>query len=189
MVIFHLLDIQTRDVLIESEDEEKREIIYEYNSDEDDEGVRQPKKKEYKQHDKQRELIIHLFGVTEAGQRIRCDVTGFRPTIYLRLPEERTSTVVDGIKTYINSQGIPMGSINIKRTTKKIFYGFTAGTQYPFLEIDVPSLSMFRSLRGLFLDDQLRPATKRAVEGVRGKPTTKRGQTTSERQPNASSVM
>lgn len=170
MVIFHLLDIQTRDVLIESEDEEKREIIYEYNSDEDDnEGVRQPKKKEYK-HNKERELIIHLFGVTEAGQRIRCDVTGFRPTIYLRLPEERTSAVVDGIKTYINSQGIPMGAINIKRTTKKIFYGFTAGTQYPFLEIDVPSLTMFRALRGLFLDDQLRPATKRAIEGVRGKP-------------------
>ena len=58
MVIFHLLDIQTRDVLIESEDEEKREIIYESGDESDDEGVRRPKKK--KEYNKQRELIIHL---------------------------------------------------------------------------------------------------------------------------------
>jgi DNA polymerase elongation subunit (family B) len=151
-VIFHLLDIQTRDVCI---DEEQK--VYESNSDDE------APKKIYKG---QRELVIHLFGVTESGQQLRCDVTGFRPTFYLRLPEERTTSVVDLITHYMSSKGIPMGLVNVKRVTKKIFYGFTANTQYPFLQIDVPSLALFRTLRGLFLDDLLRP---KSIDGIRGK--------------------
>jgi len=154
-VIFHLLDIQTRDVCID----EEQKVVYESNSDDE-----APKKKVYNKG--QRELIIHLFGVTESGQQLRCDVTGFRPTFYLRLPEERTAPVVDLITHYMSSKGIPMGLINIKRVTKKIFYGFTANTQYPFLQIDVPSLALFRTLRGLFLDDLLRP---KSIDGIRSK--------------------
>ena len=154
-VIFHLLDIQTRDVCID----EEQKVVYESNSDDE-----APKKKTYNKG--QRELVIHLFGVTESGQQLRCDVTGFRPTFYLRLPEERTTSVIDLIKGYMSSKGIPMGLVSIKRVTKKIFYGFTANTSYPFLQIDVPSLALFRTLRGLFLDDLLRP---KSIDGFRGK--------------------
>ena len=63
-----------------------------------------------------------------------------------------------------------MGQLQIKRVTKKIFYGFTAGTFYPFLQIDVPSLGLFRQIRGLFLDENLNPMTKRHLDApLRGK--------------------
>ena len=161
-VVFHLLDIQSRDICIESEKEDTVELVYESPSDDDE--YQPMKKKKGVSTSKQRELVIHLFGATETGIPVRCDVTGFRPTFYVRLPEEKTSAAADSIKQYINRQGIPMGQINITRVTKKIFYGFTAQTFYPFLQIDVPSLNLFRTLKGLFLDENLNPSTKRPLD-------------------------
>ncbi len=172
-VVFHLLDIQARDMRIESEQDDVREIAYESNSDSDDDEefqARRKKKKISNNFNQQKEFVIHLFGADENGKPIRCDVTGFRPTLYLRLPEDKTTQSADAIKQYINSQGIPMGQLNIKRVMKKVFYGFTANTFFPFLQIDVPSLTMFRNLRNLFLDENLNPMTKRPLDApMRGK--------------------
>jgi DNA polymerase elongation subunit (family B) len=171
-VVFHLLDIQARDMRIESEQDDVREIAYESNSDSDDEEFqnKRKKKKITNNFNQQKEFVIHLFGADETGKPIRCDVTGFRPTLYLRLPEDKTTQCADAVKQYINSQGIPMGQLNIKRVMKKVFYGFTANTFFPFLQIDVPSLTMFRNLRNLFLDENLNPMTKRPLDApMRGK--------------------
>jgi DNA polymerase elongation subunit (family B) len=171
-LVFHLLDIQSRDMCIESEQEDEREIAFESNSEEDDEefGPARRKKKSNPSFSKQRELILHLFGATETGVPVRCDVSGFRPTMYLRLPEEKTSLAADAITRYINGNGIPMGQLTISRVMKKIFYGFTAQTPYPFLQIDVPSLGLFRTLRSLFLDENLNPKTRKPLDfPLRGK--------------------
>lgn len=171
-VVFHLLDIQARDMRIESEEEDVREIAYESNSESDDEEFKNnnKKKKISNNFTQQKEFVIHLFGSDENGKTIRCDVTGFRPTLYIRLPTEKTSQCAEAIKQYINHQRIPMDQLNIKRITKKIFYGFTANTFFPFLQIDVPSLSLFRNIRNLFLDENLNPMTKCPLDGpMRGK--------------------
>lgn len=167
-IVFHLLDIQSHDMRIESEEEDVKELAYESHSDASDDEFQNKRKKKKVSHSfsQPREFVIHLFGSTETGVSVRCDVTGFRPTMYIRLPEEKTSLAVDGIKEYINRQGIPMGQLSFKRITKKIFYGFTANTAYPFLQIHVPSLSMFRTLRGLFLDENLHFVTKRPLDGA-----------------------
>jgi DNA polymerase elongation subunit (family B) len=159
-LVFHLLDLQSRDMHVEAEDDEHREVTYEDVSDDDEYPRRRVKKTPFHA----REMIIHLFGATETGVPVRCDVSGFRPTLYLRLPEDRTSAAITSITSYLTAQGIPIAQIQMKRVMKKVFYGFTANTFLPFLQLDVPSLSLFRTLRGLFLDDQLRPATKRALE-------------------------
>jgi DNA polymerase elongation subunit (family B) len=169
-LIFHLLDIQARDMRVESEDEETRQVTYESQSDEDEEFQYNRSKKQVQSTAQQRELVIHLFGATETGVSVRCDVTGFRPTIYLRLPEDKTSACEETIKQYIKKERIPMDQLTIKRITKKIFYGFTANTFYPFLEITVPSLSLFRNLRNLFLDESMNCVTKKPLDGpMRGK--------------------
>jgi len=155
---FHVLDIQSRDMCIESETEDVREITYESNSDSDEEFKSNKRKKPNTYHDK--EFVIHLFGTDETGKSIRCDVTGFHPSLYIRLPANAINAT-DTIKQYIKSQGIPMDKLDIKRINKKIFYGFTANTFYPFLQITVPSLSLFRTIRNLFLDENLNPSTKR----------------------------
>jgi len=170
-LVFHLLDLQSRDMRIESEQEDVRELAYESHSDDDDEiQTKRRSTKKTASFSQQREFVIHMFGATETGIPLRCDVTGFRPTLYLRLPEDRPAAAVDVIKQYLNGQNIPMGQLTLRRITKKIFYGFTAQTPYPFLQIDVPSLSLFRTLRGLFLDENLNPTTRRPLDGIlRGK--------------------
>jgi DNA polymerase elongation subunit (family B) len=162
-LVFHLLDIQARDMRVESEEEDVREIVYESHSDDDE--VPYPKKQKTPTF-QPRELVLHLFGATETGTPVRCDVTGFRPTLYLRLPEEKTNLSADCIIQYIQQERIPMDQLTIKRVTKKIFYGFTANTFYPFLEITVPSLSLFRTLRQLFLDESMNCVTKKPLDGA-----------------------
>ena len=102
-LIFHLLDLQSRDVRIESEQDDIREVSYESNSDQsdDEEFTIRKKKKSISSFSQQRELVIHLFGSTESGQPIRCDVTGFRPTFYIRLPDDKISQSIIIIKEYI----------------------------------------------------------------------------------------
>ena len=173
-LVFHLLDIQTHDMRIESEQEDVVEVAYDSHSDEDDEIQTRRQKKKPAAPASQRQFVIHLFGATETGQPLRCDVTGFRPTVYLRLPEDQTSAASQAIQDYIRdqlaSQHISFSELTITRVTKKIFYGFTAKTFYPFLQIDVPSLRLFRTLRSMFLDENLNPMTKRTLGGpLRGK--------------------
>ena len=162
-LVFHLLDIQARDMRVESEEEDVREVVYESHSDDDEIPYRKKQKTSTFQP---RELVLHLFGSTETGTPVRCDVTGFRPTLYLRLPEEKTNLSADCIIQYIQRERIPMDQLTIKRVTKKIFYGFTANTFYPFLEITVPSLSLFRTLRQLFLDESMNCVTKKPLDGA-----------------------
>jgi hypothetical protein len=101
-IVFHLLDIQARDMCIEAETEDAVELAYESASDDDGEIQTTRRRKPSANGSQRREFLLHLFGATETGRPIRCDVTGFRPTLYLRLPEEQTSLAVDSIKQYIN---------------------------------------------------------------------------------------
>ncbi len=160
-LVFHLLDIQARDMRIESEQEDVVEVSYDSHSDEDDEIQTRRQKKKIATSGSQRQFIIHLFGATETGQPLRCDVTGFRPTMYLRLPEEKTSAAASSIQKHIRDQltrqRLSFTDLTFTRITKKIFYGFTAQTFYPFLQIDVPSISLFRTLRSMFLDEFMNP--------------------------------
>ena len=67
---------------IESEQEDVVEVSYDSHSDEDDEIQTRRQNKKASTSGSQRQFIIHLFGATETGQPLRCDVTGFRPTMY-----------------------------------------------------------------------------------------------------------
>ena len=69
-LIFHVLDIQARDMRIESEEEDVRELVYESHSDDDNE-VQYTKKKKQVTTSKPREFVIHLFGATETGTPVR----------------------------------------------------------------------------------------------------------------------
>uniref|UniRef100_A0A6C0DGX0 DNA-directed DNA polymerase n=1 Tax=viral metagenome TaxID=1070528 RepID=A0A6C0DGX0_9ZZZZ len=164
-ILIHILDIQSRDVKVEQEDNERRIVFEEAPYDDEDEP--RPKKS----HADAKELLIHVFGATNDGKRVRIDVEGFRPTLYLLLPEVKTVAAVSAIRAYLTTQGIPLSVLTLKTIHRKKFYGFTANKLFPFLEITTPSLGLWRSIKNLFLNDQSEPATKKAL----GEPF-KRGQ-------------
>ena len=169
-LIFHLLDLQSRDVRVEAEEEETREVVYESLSDEDEDEEEMPARRRLAaggglkggKPEQSRQFTVHLFGAMEDGRPLRCDVTGFRPSFYLRLPEEKGKAggAVESIRSYLKRQRIPLEELGFQRVMKHTFYGFTAKRFYPFLEISFPSLYLFRAVRNLFLDETLRFATK-----------------------------
>jgi DNA polymerase elongation subunit (family B) len=166
-IIFHLLDLQSRDIRVESEQKDVCEVVYESASDEDEEfSVRPSRRRPKKPEVSQRQFTIHLFGSMEDGRPLRCDVTGFRPFFYLRLPEERTKQggAVEAIRSYLKKHQVPLEELSFKRVMKHVFYGFTASRFYPFLEISFPSLHLFRTTKNLFLDDTLRYTTRQPLD-------------------------
>jgi DNA polymerase elongation subunit (family B) len=162
-LIFHLLDSSVRDVLIEEETEVSKKYVYEpveEDQDEDSEGNK--RRRRYNAAEK-KEFIIHLFGCTADGVQVRIDVEGFRPTLYLKLPETKTLAAIDTLRAYMAAQGVPLSQVTLKQIQRKQFYGFTAETLYPFLEITVPSLALMRTVKNLFLDGDSQPKTRKAL--------------------------
>jgi DNA polymerase elongation subunit (family B) len=155
---FHLLDTVARDICVESETEDTRQIRYESPPDSDSEESK-PKRIQHEN----KEYIIQLFGSTATGQSVQVDVIGFRPTFYLALPEQNPRGAVDAIRTYLTCQGVPLSKLTLKQIERKKFYGFTANKPFPFLEISAPSLALFRTLKNLFLNDKSEPKTRRAL--------------------------
>ena len=162
-LIFHILDIQSRDQRVESETEHERAVVYESTDAESDEegGRRRMGKKAAPQA--KREMLIHLFGSTADGKPVRVDVTGFRPSFYIRLPDTAVAAAIDSIKTYIERSKVLVGELTFARVNRRKFYGFTANRAFNFVEITCPSLATFRNLKGLFLNEFQEPATRTAL--------------------------
>lgn len=160
-LIFHILDIQSRDQRVESETEYERAVVYESTDAESDEEVHSGMRRHKAAAPQaKREMLIHLFGSTADGKPVRVDVTGFRPTFYLKLPDTAVAAAIDSIKTYIERSRIPVGELTFTRVNRRKFYGFTANRAFNFVEITCPSIATFRNLRNLFLNDHQEPATR-----------------------------
>ena len=159
---FHLLDTIARDIRVE-EDMQEKEPIVEYEQPSDEEGDERGRKYKRFNAAEKREMTIYLYGSTASGQPIQVDVMGFRPTLYLALPDTKTSQAIDALRTYLTIQGVPLSQLTLKKVERKKFYGFTANRLFPFLEITVPSLALFRTVKNLFLNDKSEPATRKPL--------------------------
>ena len=86
-VTFHILDALSRDQrkTITRETENEIEIEYEYGDIDDNQSVQSHGKAQAATTANQ--MIIHLFGMTAEGESLRCDVEGFRPYLYVKVPE------------------------------------------------------------------------------------------------------
>lgn len=162
-LIFHILDIQSRDQRVESETEHERAVVYESTDEESDEELHHTRRRKAAAPQAKREMLIHLFGSTADSKPVRIDVTGFRPSFYLKLPDTAVAAAIDSIRTYIERCRIPIAELTFARTSRRKFYGFTAGRAFNFLEITCPSLAMFRNLKNLFLNEHMEPATRSAL--------------------------
>jgi DNA polymerase elongation subunit (family B) len=150
-VTFHILDALSRDqvstVTRETEEEEEIELTFE---DDDD------KKKSYGRADprkQQRAIIIHLFGMTAEGESLRCDVEGFRPYFYIKVPK---SLDPYQFRDQLKGSTVP-ASLSIEKVKRKELYGFTADEEFTFFKLEVSSLKDFRSLKSVFLNDYQEP--------------------------------
>jgi len=142
---FHILDALSRDQVntVTREDENEQEVEVHYESDSGASCVSRGKPQD-------RTMVIHLFGMTAEGESLRCDVIGFRPYLYAKVPpsitEEQFKQQLRGPK-----------SLTVKRVKRKELYGFTADEEFTFFKLSVGSLGDFRNLKKLLLNDYQEP--------------------------------
>lgn len=177
-LVFHLLDIQSRDQTVI---DEGQKVIYEppptedlENSDEEFQTRRRgagrgPGGRGGGSRGGRREFVIHLFGKTADGRAVRVDAVGFRPTFYIALPDAASNAdSIDRVQQYMRERGIAIDECTFQCVMRESFFGFSARTKRAFLEITFASLGKWREARALFLNDKMMPAVSRALGGQFG---------------------
>ena len=161
----HIFDAIARDQQVLRETEEGLEVEYVSGAESDDSEYGSKRKTTSGGGSQgNRELVIHLFGSTATGDSVRVEVNGFRPFFYIEIPattpteESRMKMKLeDALKTRFSKQ---FSNIQTKLVRKKKLYGYTGGRTFPFIEISVPSQSLFYEVRKAFLDEDQAPRWK-----------------------------
>ena len=143
-VTFHILDALSRDQFIEvtRETEEEQEIEYSWEDPDVSYGKQDHGKK-------QCAMIIHLFGMTADGDSLRCDIEGFRPYLYVKVPP---TLDIHQFRDQLG-EGKP-ASLSIERVKRKELYGFTADEDFTFFKMSVSNMKDFRAIKNILLNDQ-----------------------------------
>ena len=151
-VQFHILDALSRDqymeVTRETEEEQEVEYSWEDNSNPDisyghaSQGA----------GNKQCCMVIHLFGMTADGVSLRCDIDGFRPYLYVKVPP---SLDISQFRQHLGE--LAPASMSVERVKRKELYGFTADEEFTFFKLAVASMKDFRALKNILLNDHQEP--------------------------------
>jgi DNA polymerase elongation subunit (family B) len=178
-VLFHVLDVSHRDEKIVVHTTSETLVQYTNDPDdyeeEDDEFKPSFKKQKLKYTSKKtdhsgKEFIVHLFGKTSEGHSIRCDVKGFRPFFFLKVPEGPPSIqrkAQSAVKQYIHRHicyPAVVASIEVTLCERKELYGFTQDKVVPMLKLTMPSLAVFRDVKNLFLNKFSEPELSKLFE-------------------------
>ena len=162
MVTFHILDAISQDVEDGEETETTREIIPHASGNLSDEEVSKPVRKKKTDEETPTDpaklrMCIYLFGKTEDGTPLRASVNGFQPFFFVQIPND-----LDKTKSHFKSR--LEGECKYKKWLQKVIkiefvnrgvlFGYTAGREFSFAKLSVPSMKAFRDLRRIFLDHE-----------------------------------
>jgi len=151
-VQFHILDALSRDqymeVTRETEEEQEVEYSWEDNSNPDISYGHASQAA----GNKQCCMVIHLFGMTADGVSLRCDIDGFRPYLYVKVPP---SLDISQFRQHIGE--LAPASMSVERVKRKELYGFTADEEFTFFKLAVASMKDFRALKNILLNDHQEP--------------------------------
>lgn len=165
-IVFQILDILSRDELITSENEDSIVVSYESDdgdNDYDEESVQRRAKAKQKTQALRSQLLIHLFGRTVTGKRVRIDVEGFCPYFYVEAPiltAGQLRIAQQQLKEYIGKNCGFAPHVTISLEFREKFYGFTNHMNFPFFKLTVKSVQHFYNLRQLFLNKDNYPQIK-----------------------------
>ena len=162
-ITFHLLDIAPRDEEVIAETEEAVEVAYETTSEvSDEEYDNSYKKTQNKFHsaNASKRLVLTLFGSDAEGNMVRTQVRGFTPFFYLEIPMNiPRKSALRAVENYLEAHlGSECASIiELSLINKKRLFGYNKLTEFPFIQINVPSSALFNKAKRLFLDGKNDP--------------------------------
>lgn len=160
---FHLLDVFAHDFTITDEDETTQKGHYETNdlgSDSEGEFIEDAAPRRYQSTQAlRRQLVLELFGVTLEGTPVHLKVSGFRPYFYVQLVKESDAALLKMHICKKLERIVPTirTDLSFEVNQKKVLFGYTADKRFPMLKISMPSLDLFRKVKDVFLNKQLKP--------------------------------
>ena len=118
---------------------------------------------------------VYMYGCTESGHSVCCEVTEFEPYFFVRMPEkwwvgktdkqikeaiqvfrveleEKQIETSNGYMRSIIPKRLKNHLVYMKLVKRKDFWGFTHGEEFPFMKVRVKSLALFNSLKRYFAD-------------------------------------
>ena len=98
---------------------------------------------------------IKLFGATAQGAQVEVNVTGFRPFLYVSMPEASEAWKKAIVAAII--KGRNLDDLKASIVQKGLLYGYTGGKQFPFLELSVGSINSMYALKKALLTDTQTP--------------------------------
>jgi len=157
MQTLHIFDAVSRDWRVSQTSDNEMEVEYMTAEDSDGSGSGWKRRKRVSNGPRSdTEMVIHLFGMNAAGESVRVDVDGFRPFLYVALPNSEPDT--DALQRRIRTKlRIKDDLFEYKIENKRKLYGYSGSKTYRFVKITVPSLNMFYNLRKELLGDKQEP--------------------------------
>ena len=107
--------------------------------------------------DARQQYHIKLFGATANGSQVQVDVTGFRPFLYVSLPESSEAWKKAVVGEILRRAKGQLDDMEVTLVKRGILYGYTGGKDFPFLQLTVPSMSAFYHLKKVLLTDTQTP--------------------------------
>lgn len=102
-------------------------------------------------YEQEKNYRIKLFGATAQGAQIEVNVTGFRPFLYVSIPEANEAWKKAIVAAII--KGRNLDDLKATIVQKGLLYGYTGGKQFPFLELSVGSINSMYALKKALLTD------------------------------------
>ena len=171
-IVFQCLDFIARDEYILEKKESEIVVGYDDHLGSDEEEYK-PRKRFIKrkqwsngsqpsQDDEQKGLQILLFGTTHEGKSICVEVQGYRPYLYVQIPEEWTDKTKRAYENYLRKKCVydspeAQQHVVFKEERHKKLFDFDNGTLHRFIRIEVPSLAIWRRIKNTILTQTLEP--------------------------------
>ena len=171
-IVFQCLDFIARDEYILEKKEEEITVGYDDHLGSDEEEYK-PRKRFVKrrqwnnasqpsQDDEQKGFQILLFGTTHEGKSICVEVQGFRPYLYVQIPEDWTDKTRRSYESYLRKKCVydspeAQKHVTFRMEEHKKLFDFDNGELHKFLRIEVPSLAIWRRIKNAILTQMCEP--------------------------------
>lgn len=120
---------------------------FEYSSDDSEESSDDEENKYFNNTDKDK-YLSKVFGVTETGVSVSCNLLDFTPYFYIKVPHRIDKVGVEKFRQYMVSKLPPQFRktlLTVKLMKKKDFWGFSNNEKFNFIRFVFKSLKGFRA--------------------------------------------
>ena len=97
-----------------------------------------------------KQFMIQMFGICEDGKKVAIYVKDFKPFFFVKVSERWTNSLYKGFVRHLQEERRIRGIASTALIDRKTLYGFDAGKDHKFVQLNFESLAAFRGCRKLW---------------------------------------